>query len=358
MSQPTCRAPAPPRHCGPDAQSAFVIHARSHDAELARKQLADALGRGGNLRLSVLAKLALADDELERYLELAFPTGLDFDPTDQVVKEQSIERFQTWIRAKTDLGRRLHDRYDSIAALGDPAGAVVAASRIATIEGSFADTLFAAEIPASVRTGEFAEEKVDAFCDALTAVAEPVEARAVDDLTTCVTRARDHAHGMNVHEVRTIVEAAQPCLGALARLRPTEFPPLDEVFAASELVRLQLQVGVVENVAAATEYDQQNANGVAARVAGNFARAHKAYDRAVAVDAARPEAHYNLGLLEEFEASKAEADLGLPHYERAIEAFARAAARATGGLRVEAIERGQLARRGVQQIRAFIAANR
>ena len=344
-------------HCGPESRRAFAVNARSAvEAAVARSDLDAAITAyelvGGSHRDYAMAKLALADDELERYLALGFPHGLDFGP-EGTSKDESIRRFEGWIRAKSELGEHLRDRYNAVIALGDPVASVVAASRMGTIPSSFADELFAAEIPVDVRTGETAQDKIDAYCDALTTAAEPLETPATAAFTACVRYARDHADDLGFME---IARAAQPCVDALVALHPEQFPALDEAIVAPERTHLQLRLGITEGVAAETDYDRENTRGVALRVEGDFARAHEAYARAIALDDARPEAHYNVGILDTFEAQHTDGlDAAMERYQRASESFLRAATRASGPLHAAATEHVSDAQNVIHQLREFQA---
>src|SRR6185503_10339421 len=98
----------------------------------------------GDRRAYAMAKLALADEQLEQYLGLAFPVGLSFDPANKARMAESLERFNAWLGGKSNLGETLHAQYEAIVALGDPVGAVAAASRLGMLAKSFSDDLFTA----------------------------------------------------------------------------------------------------------------------------------------------------------------------------------------------------------------------
>jgi tetratricopeptide (TPR) repeat protein len=329
-------------HCGPEDKRALVVTARLAP-EAARSDLEAAVDTyeliGGSRHDYAMAKLALADDDLERYLSLRFPD------------QMSAQRFDAWVRVKSHLAEEVQARYNEIFTLGDAEASIVAASRTGTITSAFADELETAEIPVDVRSGEAAEDKIDAYCDALTTAAEPVERPAEAAFTACVTAARDHAYDLTFRDIAAV---AKPCRDALAATHPERFPPLDEVFVASELERMRMQLDVVDDDVVGDGYDQLNTHGVASRIRGDFAQAHAAYDRAIALDPARPEAHYNLGLLEMFEGTRGE-DLGIDHDERAVADFTRAAERATGTLHDDALAHAADAQKVIRQLRAFQA---
>jgi hypothetical protein len=347
-------------HCGPDSKGTLVVRDRSAlEAMEARSQLTALARRAPSAWTrhdDTRVQLALADDELERFLALAFPSGLDFG-SDGSNKEASTRRFEAWIRTKSEMAERLRARYGQIAKDGDPAGSIVAASRMGLIASSFSEAIFFAEIPVDVRTGDDAQDKIDAYCDALTTVAEPLESTGADMFGTCVAQARSFAHQ---DELREISDAARPCVAELVRSRPEEYPSLDEAFDAPDRTRMQLQLGVADEVRDGASYDQHNTRGVALRIARDYDGAHAAYAQAVALDSSRPEALYNLGLLETFEASHCNAkeqvaalQLSEEHYQGAVDWFTRAAAHATGSLQRDATERASDAQKTIAQLRAF-----
>jgi len=346
-------APRPAPHCGPDNKRAVVVQPRSAEAAAARSELEASIATyeliGGSRHDYAMAKLAIADDELESYLALAFPAGLDFGP--EAAKKESMQRFDAWLSAKTTRGEQLHERYDAILALGDPVASVIAMSRTGTIASSFADELFTAEIPLDVRTGDDAQDKIDAYCDALTTAAEPLQTPATAAFTACVRYAAEHAYDLDFREIAL---AAQPCREALVWEQPEQFPSLDEAFRAPELTRLRMELGVVDGGDDASSYEQLNMRGVALRIQGHFAEAHAAYERAIALDDARPEAHFNLGLVETFDAThRDELETAAQDYEHASAAFLRAADRSTGQLHGDAIARARDARNAVTRLREF-----
>jgi tetratricopeptide (TPR) repeat protein len=336
----------------------LVARPRSIEAVTARTALAGAIATyeaiGGDRHAYAMAKLALVDDELERYLALAFPADLDFEPSHRAASKASEQRFAAWVAAKTELGKRLRSRYDAIAAFGDPIGAVVATSRSGTVAVTFADALFSAEIPTSVRTGSYAREKTDNYCDTLTTFAERMETEATQAFTSCVMQARVHAFDPNLRE---IVDAAHPCIEALSALQSSEFPSLDEVFDAPERARMQMRLGIGIAIDAGRDYDELNTRGVALRIQRDFVRARDAYQRAIALDDLRPEAHFNLALLETSEATTADVQTATARYQRAYASFTRAAARATGQLHADAMKRAHDSAHVFHQIQDFMAQN-
>jgi len=138
-----------------------------------------------------MTKLRIADRALEGYLGLPFPTGLDFSPEKRAVKEASTKRFSTWLADRQKAGEVATRQYEAVLAIKDPEGAVAAAARLGQLTADFASTLRTAEIPRDVRTGDFAKDKIAAFCDKMTEVAEPLATRAVEAFGACRAKAAE-----------------------------------------------------------------------------------------------------------------------------------------------------------------------
>ena len=106
-----------------------------------------------------------------------------------------------------------------IADVKDPTVATAAVARLGQLALGFADALYTTEVPVAIRTDESAYE---ACCDALTAVAEPLDQRAVDGFTACL-------------QVSTALGWSSTwsplCERELGRLRPDQFPVAAELRA-------------------------------------------------------------------------------------------------------------------------------
>ncbi len=122
-----------------------------------------------------LALSALQTPAFEAYLALQFPAHLDFDPADPLRLNASFAAFTQWVQVKSTAGQNLRAGFDEITELANDS--VIAARAAATFE-NFAAAMMHGEIPISIRTGEFAEEKSQAYCDALEAQVKPLRAAA------------------------------------------------------------------------------------------------------------------------------------------------------------------------------------
>jgi hypothetical protein len=168
------------------------------------------------------AKLAQADKEFEAYLDVRFPQGLDFDPAPErkAIAAKSLKRFNDWFAQKSKLGEVAKTKYGAVLAVKDPANSIAAFARIGQITQNFSDLLFTAEIPKNVRTGEFADDKVTAFCDALTEKAEPLEQTSLDAYGICLTKST---------ELGWFSDWSKMCERELGQIKPEEYPTVIEL---------------------------------------------------------------------------------------------------------------------------------
>ena len=102
----------------------------------------------------------------------------------------------------------------------DQANSVEAAARLGQITQEFSDQLFTAEIPANVRTGEFAEDASAAFCDALTEKAQPLEDASLDKYGFCLQRST---------ELGWFSDWSKLCERELGQIKPEQFPTASEL---------------------------------------------------------------------------------------------------------------------------------
>ncbi len=167
-----------------------------------------------------LAMTALADKDFEAYLTLSFPQNLNFDPQNKAIKEKSLKRFDEWVKAKTKIGGEATKKYEEVLAIKDPANSIAAAARMGQITQNFSDALFTAEIPKDVSTGEFAEDKIDAFCDQMSTVADPLEKRSLEAFGVCLSKST---------ELGWFSDWSKLCERELGQIKPEDFPTASEV---------------------------------------------------------------------------------------------------------------------------------
>jgi hypothetical protein len=231
-----------PTQCGPDSKIKLTVVKRD-DRKMAEalKAYGDAIkafektqgktggDEGGARYYYGLAKVAQADKDFEAYLALTFPTNLNFDPDPKykAIKEKSLKRFNEWVEQKTKIGGTARGKYEGVLGIKDAANSITAAARMGQISQNFSDALFTAEIPKDVRSGEFADEKVEAFCDKMTEVAEPLEARSLEAYGVCLGKST---------ELGWFSEWSKMCERELGQIKPEDFPTASELRADPTMV--------------------------------------------------------------------------------------------------------------------------
>jgi TolA-binding protein len=231
-----------PIQCGPESKIKLTVVKRDE------RKLKDALGEfkkaaqvfekhqgktggdeGGARYYYGMAKLAEADVEYEKYLDNKFPANLNFDPDPKykAIKEKSLKRFNEWFTTKTKTAENASKKYAEVLAVKDAADSIAAAARLGQITQNFSDALFTAEIPKDVRTGEFADEKVEAYCDVLTEKAEPLAARSLEAYGVCLSKST---------ELGWFSDWSKMCEKELGQIKPEEYPTASELHGDSNEV--------------------------------------------------------------------------------------------------------------------------
>lgn len=170
-------------------------------------------------------KLAEADRAYEAFLAVALPANLDFHRAAPAIQARSLARFDAWLRERRRLGGEAARRYAAARALTDNATSIAAVARLAQIEHSQADALYTTEIPLGVRTGRFAEDKIEAFCDQMDEVGGPLEEAAIRGYQVCLAQAR---------RVGWYGAWSKLCERELGQLRPIDHPPARELRAVPD----------------------------------------------------------------------------------------------------------------------------
>lgn len=131
--------------------------------------------------------VATTDQPLADFLAVEYPLGLDFG---DATRQASLNKFSGWLTDAKQRGETAAEAYTAVlAAASDPAAQAAAAARLVQISRVFAGLLMRAEIPIDMRSGEYAEDKQGAFCDKLAEVAQPLLARADDQVKDCARHA-------------------------------------------------------------------------------------------------------------------------------------------------------------------------
>lgn len=163
------------------------------------------------------AKLAMADLELERYLAIAFPTKLDFDPANRTTRESSMKRFDAWLADKVKAAATASRQYEAVLSTKDVASSIDATERLAIVTQSLAATLVA-----SPAQGARGAHKVAEYCSVVATAAEPLEAKSLDAYGVCL---------MKSTELAWFGDASARCERELNRMKPDEFPLSTELHA-------------------------------------------------------------------------------------------------------------------------------
>ncbi len=225
-----------PTQCGPEAKIKLTVVSR--DEGLLKNAMTafntaigafDKLGgkTGGDDRLAryyyAISKFTKADVEYEKFLSYKFPANLDFNPNNESIAKKSMKRFEEWITGKAKAGQAAREKFeDLIFNVKDAQNAIAAAARIGQIQQNFSDALFTAEIPSNVRTGQYADEGVEAYCDALMEKAEPLEAKSLEAFGVCLKVSTD---------MGWFSEWSKLCEKELGQIRPEEYPTASEIRA-------------------------------------------------------------------------------------------------------------------------------
>ncbi len=286
------------------------------------------------LRAYVAARIALADLELEHHIN----------------DEHGVADLRT--------------RYAAIAALGDPGGEILATGRLGQLEQHVFDTLMSASIPGG-SIDDDPDAVIEVHCDAVTQIAEVYEERALEEFRSCVDLASRTALATNdLAEQHAIATWSEPCARQLAVFDPAGYPEVGEwtgTFTGEPWDRVRLHIQL-RNFDVASEllaqlpptYEREILRAVTLRGQNRLAEAELAYGQAIQLDASRPEAFFDLGvLLADFRAATGTLDEALASYVVALRHFEQAALRSTGAARDEVEDRIARTRKTLEQLEAF-----
>lgn len=230
-----------PTQCGPESKIKLVTVNRDErqvkDAMTAFSRAIAEFERGGGKSgedgngryFYAQAKFYQAEKDFEEYLALRFPRGLNFDPQSPGIKKRSDKRLTEWFNEKQKIGASAREKFEATIGTRDAASAIAAAARIGQIQQNFSDALFTAEIPDDVRTGSFADEKVEAFCDRLTELAEPLASKSLEAYTGCLSKST---------ELGWFSEWSRLCERELGQIEPDKYPTASELRASPDATSL------------------------------------------------------------------------------------------------------------------------
>ena len=176
------------------------------------------------INMFAMSRFYMAEEQFESFLAVEFPEKLDFSERNSRKKADSEKRFKKFMGEKEKQGGRANDMYKGVREIkgGGAAWAIAGAARIGQISQNAADALYTAEVPRDVRTGQYAEEGWDAYCDALTTAATPLEERSVAGFSSCLETSTS---------LNWFNKWSKLCERELGQIRPQDFPTASEVHA-------------------------------------------------------------------------------------------------------------------------------
>lgn len=225
--------------CGPETKIKLTVVPRDgNKVKEAMKAFGQAVSEferkngkfvGGDDRLAryyyALARFHQAEVDYEAFLNIKFPQGLNFDPAKPKEVEKSNKRFDEWFKDKEKVAGKASGVYQKlIFEVKDPANAIAGAARIGQVTQNFADALYTAEIPAFIRPYE---EAVDAYCERLEQVAEPLDGTSLNAFGACLKNSTDFGWFSNWSKL---------CERELGQIKPEDFPTAYELRAAPDEV--------------------------------------------------------------------------------------------------------------------------
>ncbi len=250
--------------CGPETKSKITVHDRRPaqvKEALTHFEKALTLYKGGNAALQVpkddpgrdgrintmtyfaaRARMAEGDQQYEQLLQMKVPTGLVFDPKQKKKNDESVKKFKGWIEQK---GKKLGDAskiYQGVILMKNAHWVIAAAARIGQLYQDFANGLYTAEVPQppappkGIDQDEYGQLFRDAYCDALTDQAEPLDKKAEEGLSVCLNKST---------ELNWFNEWSQLCELELNQIKPSEYPLASEIRAQPGYSSLQPDVAPV-----------------------------------------------------------------------------------------------------------------
>ena len=248
--------------CGPETKSKITVHDRKpalvKEAMLHFKKALD-LYKGGaaagqvpkvedqvrDARVATmtyhaaLARMAQGDQLYEELLTTKLPTGLVFDPKRKKENDASVKKFSVWLDQKSKRLEVARKTYEGVIVLKNAHWVIAAAARIGQLFQDFANGLYTAEVPTPPATppglerDEWAQLFRDAYCDALTDKAEPLDKKAEEGLSVCLSKST---------ELNWFNEWSKLCETELNQILPNKYPLASEIRAEPGYAGVTLDV--------------------------------------------------------------------------------------------------------------------
>lgn len=185
-----------------------------------------------------LARMSQADKEYEALLQMKVPTGLVFDPKQKKKEADSKKKFADWLKGKSSKLDATRQLYTGVILLKNASFAIAAAARIGQLYQDFADGLYTAEVPQvpappGMAADEWAELFRTTYCDQLTDAAEPIEKKAEEGLSICLSKST---------ELNWFNEWSKLCEAELNQIKPSEYPLAAELRSEPGVLFTRLDV--------------------------------------------------------------------------------------------------------------------
>ncbi len=267
------KRPDIPERCGTATQGVVTVYKRDKSkAEAAQSRFKGALklAAGGTqipqedvARIDEfknawgMAMVYAADQKYEEYLKINMPEELDFfveeykkdsgyAPWEKQYKEQlkrvedSKKRVKEFFDKKMALGKELQTAYAEVKKTGSPYWTLAAAARTGMVLQNFADQLYRAEVPKTIKT----EDAYFAYCDALGEFADPVSQQALEAFEYCIERST---------EFQFFNDFSRLCEEEMQQNNADKYPATNELFGNSIYTASRVKnVGVLSNPAGET----------------------------------------------------------------------------------------------------------
>jgi hypothetical protein len=210
------------------------FRAASQEFEKMKNDTGEA-GFGGARYWYAQGKFYDADVDYEKFLDIKFPPNLNYGDglpehkaQNEALKKKSDKLLTDFINNKKKAAENANNKYGAVLAIKDNANSIAAAAREGQITQDFSDQFFTAAIPEEVRRSQIiegydlAQDKVDAYCDALTTVAEPLADKSLAAYGICLAKST---------ELGWFSEWSKMCEHELGQIKPEEYPTASELHA-------------------------------------------------------------------------------------------------------------------------------
>jgi tetratricopeptide (TPR) repeat protein len=210
------------------------FRAASQEYDKMKADTGDA-GYGGARFWYAQGKFFEADVEYEKFLDIKFPPNLNYGDglpehkaQNEAFKKKADKALSDWLAQKKKLRDSAELKYKGVLSITDNASSIASAARLGQIAQDFSDQLFTASIPEIVRQSQIidgydlAQDKVDAYCDALTTAAEPLADQSLVAYGACLSEST---------KLGWFSDWSKLCEHELGQIKPEEFPTASELHA-------------------------------------------------------------------------------------------------------------------------------